>query len=50
VNEFLTYKCLAEIGFKSSIDDLDDRIVEGFVVISNKINELQIEDSKRGRK
>jgi hypothetical protein len=50
VNDYLTFKCLAEIGFKSEIDLLDDRVVESFVVISNKINSLQSEESKRGRK
>jgi hypothetical protein len=50
VNEYLTFKCLAEIGFTADIDLLDDRIAEGFVIISNKINALQAEESKRGRK
>lgn len=50
VNDYLAFKCLAEIGFYSSFDMLDDRVIDGFVVISNKINELQVEDSKRGRK
>ena len=50
VNEYLTFKCLAEIGFRADVDEIDDRIAEAFVVISNKINALQNEDAKRGRK
>lgn len=50
VREYLALQCLAEIGFTASVDDLDDRIAEGFVVISNKINALKVEESKRGRK
>ncbi len=50
VNDYLTRKVLAEIGFRDDVDALDERIVEAYVIVSNKINALQNEEAKRGRK
>jgi hypothetical protein len=47
---YLEQKALGALGLTTPIENFDDRIIDGFMIISNKINALQSEEMKRGKK
>lgn len=47
VNEYMTFRALAKLGFHSSVDDLDDEVADAFSIISAKIDALKREEMEK---